>query len=89
MDNAEQEKKLVGKITHWFGKISVAVVELEGELRSGDEISIEGPNTGEVRMRVKSMQIEHAPVERAGKGQSVGLKVDGKIHERDAVYKIV
>jgi len=82
------EKKLVGKITHWFGKINVAVVELSSELRNGDEISIEGPHTGEVRIRGHSMQIEHKPVERAGKRESTGLKVNEKIHEHDAVYKL-
>ncbi|MEM0475891.1 MAG: U32 family peptidase C-terminal domain-containing protein [Candidatus Norongarragalinales archaeon] len=84
----EPEKKLVGKVTHWFGKISVAVVELQGELCVGDEVSIEGPNTGEVRFRVDSMQIEHKNVERAGKGESIGLKVPERIHEHDYVYKL-
>jgi translation elongation factor EF-1alpha len=72
-----------------FNKINVAVVELSSELRVGDEVSIEGPHTGEVKLRVDSMQIEHAKVERAGPGQSIGLKVPERVHEHDSVYKIV
>lgn len=79
------EKKLVGKIKHFFGKISVAVVELSDELRNGDRISIEGP-AGVVEQLVESMQINKESVEEAGRGQSIGLKVDSRVKEGDAVY---
>ncbi|MCX6777151.1 MAG: translation elongation factor-like protein [Candidatus Micrarchaeota archaeon] len=79
------EKKLVGKIAHFFGKIGVAVVDLSGELRNGDRIAIEGPG-GVVEQVVDSMQINKEPVESAGRGESVGLKVDSKVREGDVVY---
>jgi len=82
------DKKLVGKVSHFFGKISVAVIDLVGELKSGDRISIEGANTGIVEQIVGSMQIEHQEVQRAGAGQSIGLKVDGRVREGDSVYKL-
>ena len=78
-------KKLVGKIRHFFGKISVAVVDLQDELRNGDRISIEGPSGVEEQL-VESMQIEKEQVESAGRGQSIGLKVGSKVREGDAVY---
>ncbi len=80
------EKKAVGKIAHFFPKISVAVVELTGELKVGDIISIEGPH-GKVEQVVASMQIEKLVVPVATKGQSIGLKVLGRVHEKDVVYK--
>jgi len=79
------EKKLVGKVTHFFGKISVAVVDLTAELRARDRISIEGP-AGVVEQLASSMQIDKAPVESAGRGQSIGLKVDSRVKEGDLVY---
>ena len=79
------EKKLVGKVTHFFGKIGVAVVELSSELRSGDRIAIEGP-AGIVEQVVNSMQINKEQVESAGRGESIGLKVDSKVREGDVVY---
>jgi putative protease len=81
------EKKLVGKITHYFTKIEVGVVELSDELKVGDRISIEGATTN-FQQTVNSMQIEHQNVERAGPGQSIGLKVDQRVREGDLVYKI-
>ncbi len=78
-------KKLVGKIMHFFSKINVAVVDLDDELRDGDRISIEGPG-GVVEQLVESMQINKETVARAGRGQSIGLKVDSRVKEGDAVY---
>lgn len=84
----EVERKEVGKISHYYEKISVAVVDLTNTLKTGDEIIIEGPSTS-VRQTVDSMQIEHENIPTAKKGQSIGLKVSGKVKEKDVVYKVV
>lgn len=83
----ERNKKLVGKITHYFTKIGVGVIELSDELKVGDEISIEGSITS-IRQRVGSMEIDRKSVKKAGKGQSIGLKVEDGVREGDSVYKI-
>jgi putative protease len=82
------EEKQVGKITHYFGKIGVAVVELTDELKIGDTIRIVG-GTRDFTQTVNSMQIEHQNVERAGAGEAIGLKVDQPVKEGDIVYKVV
>lgn len=82
------EEKLVGRITHYFTRISVAVVELSDTLRVGDEIIIKGATTN-LRQKVESMQIMHEPVTEAKAGQSVGLKVVDRVREGDKVYKVV
>lgn len=76
----------VGRITHFFTKISVAVVELSAPLAVGDHIIIKGPTT-DFEQVVESMQIEHKNVERAEAGQSIGLKVTQRAREKDVVYK--
>jgi putative protease len=81
------EKKLVGRVEHYFTKIGVAVVNLSGELKVGDRISIEGPTTN-FQQVVESMQIEHQNVPSAGPGQSVGLKVAQRAREKDLVYRL-
>ena len=78
----------VGQVTHFFTKISVAIVELKAPLAVGDSILIKGPTT-DFEQVVESMQIEHEDVERAGVGESIGLKVTGRVRERDTVYKRV
>jgi len=79
------EKIPVGKITHYFSKIGVAVIELSGELKIGDKISIEGATT-DIKQTIDSMQIEHKPVQVAGKGQSIGLKAADRVREGDLVF---
>ncbi|MEM5778582.1 MAG: translation elongation factor-like protein [Candidatus Aenigmatarchaeota archaeon] len=82
------EKKLVGKVTHFYPKISVAVVDLEDTLRIGDKISIER-ESGSFEQTVDSMQIEHENIEEAEKGQSIGLKVVERTREGAKVFKII
>ncbi|MEM2875773.1 MAG: translation elongation factor-like protein [Candidatus Bathyarchaeia archaeon] len=83
----EAVKKKVGRVTHYFTKIGVGIIRLEDELRVGDEISIEGAVTN-FRQRVSSMEIEHRKVDAAKPGDSVGLKVEGRVREGDIVYKV-
>ncbi|MEM2878656.1 MAG: hypothetical protein QXG10_03825 [Candidatus Hadarchaeales archaeon] len=81
------EKRLVGRVTHYFTKIGVAVVELSDTVSVGDRISIEGATTN-IQQTVESMQIEHNNVKTANAGESIGLKVKDRVREGDMVYKI-
>lgn len=81
-----EPRQEIGRITHFYPKISVAVVELEAPLAVGEEVSVLG-NTTHFEEVVQSMQIEHREVERAVSGQSIGLKVHGRVREGDLVYK--
>lgn len=84
----QAEKKLIGKISHYYPKISVAVVDLEDTLRVGDKILIERAS-GTFEQTVTSMQIEHKNVQEAKKGQSIGLQVADKTREGAKVYKVM
>jgi putative protease len=84
----EEEKKLVGKISHYFDKIGVAVVDLTDTLEVGDEISIEGAATN-FRQTVDSMEVEHQKIDKAKKGDAIGMKVADKVRNNDKVFKIV
>jgi len=84
----EKQPQEVGKVTHFFNKISVAVVELKARLSVGDKIRIMGPTT-DFEQTVESMQIEHENVKTADTGQSIGLKVKDHVRENDTVYKVV
>lgn len=85
----EKKEGLVGKITHYFGKIEVGIVEItKGDLKVGDTIHIKGSGT-DFEQGIDSMQIEHEQVEKAKKGEVIGLKVKDKVKEGDEVYKVV
>lgn len=77
----------VGKVTHYFDKIGVAVVELSDRLSAGDSIKISGKDK-EFVMTVSSMQIEHESIQEAKKGNTVGMKVDQAVEEGDQIYKV-
>ncbi len=79
--------ELIGKISHYFGNIGVAVIELSGSLKTGDIIRIIG---GEVdfTQTVVSMEAEHQKVETAESNQSVGLKVAENVRAGYKVYKV-
>ena len=83
------EEKLVeiGRVTHFYPKISVAIVELKASLNIGDKILIKGATTN-FEQTVESMQIEHKNIERAEAGQIIGLKVKERVRENDKVYRI-
>lgn len=84
----EEEGKLIGKITHYFSNIEVAVIGLSAPLKEGDTIRVIGGENTDFTQAVKSMQIEHEEVKSAKKGDSVGLKVQEKVHEGYKVFKI-
>jgi len=84
---SEGELQEVGKVTHFFSKISVAVVDLTATLSVGDRIRVRGPTT-DFEQTVESMQIEHENVKTAKAGQSIGLKVKDRVREKDVVYKV-
>jgi putative protease len=79
--------KPIGKITHYFSEIKVAVVKLSGPLKVGDEIRITGGESTDFNQKIKSMQVDHKAVKTAKKGKSVGLKVDEKVREGYLVFK--
>jgi len=80
-------RRLVGRVTNYLSKLGVAIIELTDDLSMNDEISIEGVSTS-LRQKASSMQVDRKPVEHAKAGQSIGLKVDGKVRPRDLVYKL-
>ena len=86
---SEEEKELVevGRVSHYFSKISVAVIELTAPLAVSNRILIKG-STSDLEQAVDSMQIEHENVQRAEAGQSIGLKVKERVRENDVVYKV-
>ena len=82
------EEVKIGQISHYFGKIQVAAIELtEGDLAVGDQIHIKG-HTSDFTQTVDSMQIDKESVEEVTVGQNVGIKVAEHAREHDVVYKV-
>lgn len=79
----------VGEVSHYYDKIAVAVVKMKsGDLKVGDEIKLIGKDGSEFNQKVESMQIEHANIDIAKKGDEFGLKVDQEVKPKTEVVKV-
>jgi translation elongation factor EF-1alpha len=75
-------------VTHYFGRVGAGVIAMEsGELRIGDTIHVRG-HTTDFYQRVNRIEIDHAPVEVARPGQSVGVEITQRVREHDEVFKV-
>jgi putative protease len=80
-------KKDIGSVVNYYKNVSAAEIRLWDNLKVGDEIIIQGNETGSLIQNVKSMQIEGKNIKEAQKGQNVGLLVKNKVRPNDIVYK--
>lgn len=78
----------IGRVTHFYGKISVAVLSLKDTIRLGDTVHFLGRST-DFQQEVSSLQIEHQAISEAKPGQEVALKVDYPVRRSDAIFKVV
>lgn len=84
---ATKKKKLIGRITNYYRKNNVALVQvLSGSLKLGDNILIIGNKTGVVEQKVESIQINHKDVKKVKKGEFFGLLVKDRVRQNDFVY---
>ena len=82
------QEKEIGKISHYYGHLSVGIGELSDTLKVGDTIHIKG-HTSDFTQGVDSIQIEHANVQEAKAGDSVGIKVIQKVHPGEKVFQVI
>jgi translation elongation factor EF-1alpha len=77
----------VGIVKDYFAKIGVAGIDVEKTLKVGDRIHIKG-HTTDLEETVDSIQVEHAQVEQAKRGDAIGIKVTDRCRGGDVVYKV-
>lgn len=77
----------IGKVTHYFNHLNVAVLKLTDSLKVGEEIHFLGHLT-DFTQRVNSMEVNHQVVLRVDPGDDVAIKVVEPVREHDMVYKL-
>jgi translation elongation factor EF-1alpha len=77
----------VGKVTHYYNKAGVAIVELSGALKVGDMLKFQG-HGADFEQPADSIQVNHEQVQSASKGDVVGLKVVQDVKEGTEVEKV-
>lgn len=83
--SAKTRPQEIGLVTHYFGKISVAIIKLKRPLRVGDRIQIKGAQV-DFSQTVRSMQYNHKDISIAKKAMEVGIKVPQPVHQNNKVY---
>ncbi|OFW66190.1 MAG: translation elongation factor-like protein [Actinobacteria bacterium RBG_16_68_21] len=78
---------LVGTVTHYYGHIGVAGIDVTKPLEVGDTIHLHGATTDFVQP-VESIQIDHDAVEHVDPGAQIGLRVRDRVREHDQVFKV-
>lgn len=86
MAGAKVKEKEIGVVSNYFDHVKVAAIKLSGALKVGDTIHLVG---GEVdfEQQVESMQINRESVDKAKKGDEIGIKVSDKVRKGYKVFK--
>ena len=77
----------VGKVTHYYDKIGVAIVDVSGTISVGDNVKFVRGGEDVHEQKIETIQIEHEKKDTAKKGDVVGLKVTKEIKEGAEVFK--
>ena len=80
------EQKPIGAVTHYFGKLGVAIVKFNKAVEAGMKLKFKGATT-DFEEVIKSMQFDHKEIDKAKKGQEVGIKVGDKVREGDMIFE--
>ena len=78
----------IGRVSHYYNHLNVAVISLMYNLKLGDKIHIVGHHT-DITEGVSSMEVDHQSVMWVKPGDSVAIKVLDRVHEHDKVYRVL
>jgi translation elongation factor EF-1alpha len=78
----------IGKVTHYYDKIKVAIIELSAPVAAGEKIRFVRGGEDLFEQEVGSIQVEHEKIEKAKKGDIIGLKTEHEVKEGSEVFKI-
>jgi putative protease len=86
---AATDKVYVGEIENYYAQINVAAVRVHAAaVSSRDTVLIYGKTTPSATVKLSRMQIDHAVVKKAGKGQLFGFKIPFPVRPKDKVFLI-
>ena len=83
-----EKREFVGKISHYYPKISVAEIKPLCCLGIGDMIRIVGGRSTDFTQEVQSMKIDRQDAKTAEAGERITIKVKKPAREGYKVYKL-
>ena len=85
-EKKKPEAKEIGEVSNYFKHVKAAAIKLSKPLKVGDKIKIKGGEK-EFEMKIKSMEIDRKPIEKAKAKDEIGLLVPEDVHKGYKVYK--
>ena len=87
---ATQKKVRVGKVTHYYNKIQVAEILIQGKIKIkiGDSLLIQGPTTGSIEEKITSLEKNNKAIKVTSGNEKVAIGVKSIIRKNDQVYLI-
>tara|TARA_Y100000310_G_scaffold344076_1_gene454976 strand:+ start:3512 stop:3760 length:249 start_codon:yes stop_codon:yes gene_type:complete len=79
-------EKQIGEVTNYFDHVKAAAIRLKAGLKVGDSVHITGGET-DFEQEIESMQVDRKDVEKAKKGDEVGIIVKEKVRKGYKVFK--
>jgi len=83
----QAQNKPIGRVTHFYTHIKVAIVKFKQPIKVGAKLRFEGATT-KFEDKILSMQFDHKAIKLAPKGKEIGLKVKKRAREGDVVYLV-
>lgn len=79
---------LVGAVSHYFPHVKAGAIVIKGgTIALGDTLHIKG-HTTDLKQKIKSLQKDRVPIEKASKGDEIGILVKSRVRINDKVYKM-
>lgn len=83
-----RKMETIGEVSQYFDKIHVAVLIIEKPVKVGDRLLIQSEK-GLFEQSIESMQINRKDVQKAKRGDNIGMKVKFNPLKKGLVYKII
>ena len=77
----------IGKVIHYWTRLGVAGVDLDGTLKMDETVHFLGATT-DFEQRVTSMQLNKRFINEAFAGQQVGILVADRVRPGDTIYRV-
>lgn len=89
--SAATKKKLeIGYVNNYYKKSNIAEVKIQAnEIKTNDDLHIQGPTTGVVDFKIKEFMQDKKPSAHSVKGKTVTFHIPTILRKNDRVYKIV
>lgn len=78
----------IGVVSHYYSRISVAVIDLRKDLHQDDLIHFLGTHT-DFQQMAHSMQVDHEQVEQAQAGTVIAVRVKQRVRRGDSVFRLM